>query len=181
MNKKALRKGFTLIELLIVIVIIGVLATTVLSAINPIEQIKKAQDAGKRSDSAEILNALERYYTAFQAYPWNRTGTTVTNTPPYPGSAGVAMANASGVVIDWVTDTTYGLVAVDELKDEFTARSSLSDIYAFWSGGTSGTDLVRVCFAPQSKTNQNQSKWSSSGEATCTPSATVTCYQCVPE
>ena len=35
-----LRKGFTLIELLIVISILGILAVAVLSAINPVEQLK---------------------------------------------------------------------------------------------------------------------------------------------
>ena len=65
-------KGFTLIELLIVVVIIGILSVAVLSAINPIEQINKATDQGKKSDAAELLNALERYFTTFQAYPWQK-------------------------------------------------------------------------------------------------------------
>ena len=57
---KGRNKGFTLIELLVVITLIGILAVAVLSAINPIEQINKARDAGRRADAAQILKALDR-------------------------------------------------------------------------------------------------------------------------
>ncbi len=45
--KDSLQKGFTLIELLVVIAVIGVLATIVLAAINPIEQLARGRDAGR--------------------------------------------------------------------------------------------------------------------------------------
>ncbi|EKD87098.1 MAG: hypothetical protein ACD_37C00044G0003, partial [uncultured bacterium] len=41
--------GFTLIELLIVITILGILATAVLAAINPLEQISRGRDTGSKS------------------------------------------------------------------------------------------------------------------------------------
>ncbi len=64
-NKKMKNKfsrGFTLIELLVVIAIIGVLASGVLVAINPLEQIKKARDAQRKQDLAQIQKPLEVYY-----------------------------------------------------------------------------------------------------------------------
>src|SRR3989344_261652 len=71
--KKMLGKkvqGFTLIELIIVIAILGILAVAVLSAINPLEQIRKANDARRKSNAAEFLNGLERYLaTNAGAYP----------------------------------------------------------------------------------------------------------------
>jgi len=63
MNKKAF-KGFTLIELLIVMAILGVLAVVVLVAINPVQQLARTRDAGRKSGVAQIGRALEAYYTS---------------------------------------------------------------------------------------------------------------------
>ena len=56
-------KSFTLIELLIVIAIIGVLAVTVVMALNPGEAQKKARDAKRKLDLGVIKNAMEQYYS----------------------------------------------------------------------------------------------------------------------
>ena len=62
MNKKLL-KGFTLIELLIVMAILGVLAVVVLVAINPVQQLARTRDAGRKSGVAQLGRSLEAYYT----------------------------------------------------------------------------------------------------------------------
>ena len=91
---RSLRRGFTLIELLIVISILGILAVAVLSAINPVEQLKKSRDARRKSDVAELLNAHERYFTTFGCYVWdNYTGTCANGTNP---SAAVVNATSFG-------------------------------------------------------------------------------------
>jgi len=54
--------GFTLIELLIVIAVIGILAASVLTLINPFEQFAKARDAERKKTLRELANGLERYY-----------------------------------------------------------------------------------------------------------------------
>src|SRR5690606_2962307 len=63
--------GFTMIELLVVIAVIGVLAVAVLSSINPIEQINKGRDTRTRSDAAQLINAIDRYFAVHELYPWN--------------------------------------------------------------------------------------------------------------
>lgn len=63
MNKKAF-KGFTLIELLIVMAILGVLAVVVLVAINPVQQLARTRDAGRKSAVAQVGRALAAYYTS---------------------------------------------------------------------------------------------------------------------
>lgn len=155
--------GFTLIELLIVIVILGILAVAILSAINPLEQIRKANDSGKKSDSAEMLNALERYFTTFQCYPWSTNTTTCDNettlsTPTLANSAAVNVAD---------------LVAKNEIKSEFQQRDNLGFLYV--SEETGG--LVHVCFAPESATFQDQADKAQDGGDW----ASGTKYICVPE
>jgi len=55
--------GFTLIELLIVMAILGVLAVVVLVAINPVQQLARTRDAGRKSAVAQVGRALEAFYT----------------------------------------------------------------------------------------------------------------------
>lgn len=63
--------GFTLVELLVVVAVIGVLAGTVAFVINPAEQIKKAHDAQRKNDLAQMARVLEQYYNDFGIYPEN--------------------------------------------------------------------------------------------------------------
>ena len=65
------QKGFTMIELLVVISVIGILAVAVLSSINPIEQINKGRDTRTRTDAAQLINAVDRYFSIQESYPWN--------------------------------------------------------------------------------------------------------------
>lgn len=175
-------KGFTLIELLIVIVIIGILSVAVLSAINPIEQINKATDQGKKSDSAELLNALERYYITFQQYPWQKiTGTNgpVSGTPVYAGVSGVAQIWIGVAVGD---SDIASLVGTSELKPEFARRKSLNDLKVFLYAPSTGSTnyLVRICFVPTSKNFKILANYTADGAYTTTAGVEGQLI-CIPE
>ncbi len=58
------KKGFTLIELLIVIAILGVLAIVVLVAINPVQQLERTRDSGRKSTVTQLGHAVQAYYTS---------------------------------------------------------------------------------------------------------------------
>jgi len=61
--------GFTLIELLVVIAIIGVLAGTMIVIINPLEQLARGRDAGRKTTVNQLGNALQGYYASQNSYP----------------------------------------------------------------------------------------------------------------
>jgi len=81
-----IRKGFTLIELLIVMAILGVLAVVVLVAINPVQQLARTRDTGRKSTVTQLGHAVQAYYTS-------RNGTYV----PESSSWITALSNAGEI------------------------------------------------------------------------------------
>lgn len=58
---KLVNKGFTLIELLLVMGILGMLAATLIVAINPGRQLAKARDTERETDLIAIISAVLQY------------------------------------------------------------------------------------------------------------------------
>jgi prepilin-type N-terminal cleavage/methylation domain-containing protein len=95
-NIKNYRKGFTLIELLIVIAILGTLAVVVLIALNPVQQLARTRDAGRRSTVSQLGHAMEAYGT-------NRNGVYFT-----PGNTWISVGLvASGEIASIPQNPTY--------------------------------------------------------------------------
>lgn len=69
--KKYLRfsPGFTLVELLVVVGLIGILTAAILTAFNPVTQIKKGRDTRRKSDLRQVQSALEFYRSDRAGYP----------------------------------------------------------------------------------------------------------------
>lgn len=134
-------KGFTLIEMLIVIAVIGVLAVAVLSAINPVEQLRKARDTRRRSNAAELLNAIERYYATTEENPTMSSAAGAT-------ACGTVVA-ASAIGANDLTD----LINSNELKAEFSTRVVGSTDNALRVGMNTSSDLVSVCYQIESAAN----------------------------
>lgn len=172
--------GFTMIELLVVIAVIGVLAVAVLSSINPIEQINKGRDTRTRSDAAQLINAVDRYYATQEKYPWNdelyacglgaaSCPLTVAQEDPsaefptdFPvgvcdpvdtGTAGEGTCQldpTNGAWMDGLTDTS-------EVKDAFVSRIQAQTTYAIYAyKATSSDSSMQACFRPSSKAFQKE-------------------------
>lgn len=58
--------GYTLIELLVSIAILGILAGTVIIAVNPGRQIGQASDAAREAHSRAVIDAVIQYVTDHQ-------------------------------------------------------------------------------------------------------------------
>lgn len=63
------KNGFTLIEILIVIAILGIIGTVMIGLLNPIDQIRKSNDAKRKVALEQIQRALELYYQDRGQYP----------------------------------------------------------------------------------------------------------------
>lgn len=149
MNRQsASRQGFTLIELLIVIGVLGILASGLLAAVDPFEQLKKGRDSNVRNLVVELHNSFIRYYATHGELPWcNGVG------------SGCQLNTGTEVALSDLNAAGYNtpmdkVVADGELKgdsgDDFlnnvgTANAAKIQI-------TSASDVaVAVCFAPESK------------------------------
>ncbi|MGD9129040.1 MAG: prepilin-type N-terminal cleavage/methylation domain-containing protein [Candidatus Woesebacteria bacterium] len=166
---KAMRRkaGFTMIELLIIITILGILAVAVLSAINPIEQINRGRDTSKRSDSEQLISAIQRYYAFNGHYPWliddgdvsgaGTTGTGILLTPfdvnlivTLPGAGGGACG--VGDRLSTYTGAVTDCIGTEELKLTFISRiqnfAEPRKLFVY-NRGNAG-DSTYVCFIPLS-------------------------------
>ena len=151
--RKVVTKGFTMIELLIVIAVLGILAVAVLATFNPIEQINRGRDTGSRSDSEQLLSAIDRYNANRGLWPWQDTDTEedaisdlTLITEDVPAGSTCSMLDNLGA------ERNPACPGTDEIKASFIARltsTRANDLYIYY-GGDSG-DSVYICFNPQSK------------------------------
>lgn len=151
--------GFTMIELLIVIAILGILAVLVLSAINPIEQINRGRDTGKRSDAEQLLGAIERYAAFQRTFPWRdnpgdtqvqiATLTQVTDTDP-AGTSGCPMITR----LSQTDPNDATCVGTEELKASYVTRVTGFDperaLYVHNGNSDDSGFNTYVCFSPES-------------------------------
>lgn len=163
--------GFTMIELLVVISVIGVLAVAVLSSINPIEQINKGRDTRTRSDAAQLVNAVDRYFSIHEEYPWNTAtadwagadviddyedaiGFDETGSAAFPGGT-TSMGSW-----DWINI----LETTAEVKAGFVDRLKTDDNvdYVIYKPGTANATMY-VCFPPASNAFDQEASTRCSG------------------
>ncbi len=117
-------EGFTLVELLIVIGLLGAIALIVIAAINPIEQSNRARDTRFKSDGAQLISSIDRYFAANAKFPWMA----VTPTYATEDEFGFVTASDQEVGLCGATCTTDGvLITTNELKTEFRNRDFVQD------------------------------------------------------
>lgn len=148
------KSGFTMIELLIVITILGILAVAVLSAINPIEQINRGRDTSFRSDSEQLLSAIDRYNAFKGFYPWVNTAAATDLSLDWV-LADMDWEDDGGEdacpVLDKLSTGSEDCEGANELQQSFVQRISHDEYRGLfvYNRGESG-DSTYVCFLPQS-------------------------------
>jgi len=167
------KKGFTLIELLVVLGILGILAAALLAAINPVEQLNKAQDTSLKNTATQFQEGVVQYYSTHNDLPWDGTDPTVPNC--YPSGGGTL----TGIGLDQLTPCIDDLVADGDLKASFKDAANLK--YVFVTNPNPETPTLASstvsCFAPKSASQKSDplTKFTQSGGACA---AGGTCYWC---
>lgn len=156
-------RGFTMIELLVVIAVIGILAVALLATLNPLEQIRKGRDTRTRSDSSQLVGALERYNASLGYFPWQsgESDEVVANTADVPflniktGTLPAGAGTYQGVALATRLDA---LTATSEVKASFIDRitgNAARDMYLYYNDEPAGP-AVEVCFTPESSSFQKE-------------------------
>lgn len=152
-----LKKGFTLVELLIVIALLGVIALIVIAAINPIEQANRARDTRFKSDGAQLVSAIDRYFTSQNEFPWVTSGAVTNNDAAF----GFVSASNQGVGLCGADCSVDGsLITSNELKTEFRNRDFVKattiDKQLFMGKGQGTSQSIYACYIPAAKSNRDK-------------------------
>jgi prepilin-type N-terminal cleavage/methylation domain-containing protein len=188
-TKLMLKKGFTLIELLIVIAVLGILAVAVLAAINPIEQINRSRDTGSRSDSEQLISAIDRFYASSGYYPWKVSSTNPkTDATTWDVVDNSTWTDGATTVLDKLAEEGTG-----ELKSSFTNRivaPKYNTLYKYNSGDPGSSTYI--CFLAKSASFQTEAGTRCDPTLLTLPSdfpadacaescaAAKSCYSCLP-
>jgi prepilin-type N-terminal cleavage/methylation domain-containing protein len=170
-NTEYMRKGFTLVELLIVIALLGVIATIVIAAINPIEQANRASDAGMKADASQLISAIERYYTTHGQFPWQATSCSVnggTFCDPAQGAdaslsfltaddPSIGLCGAAGAACK-TTANQGELVSSLELQTQFLSKNWIGanavSAKLLVGKGSGSSAAVYACWVPKANSNR---------------------------
>lgn len=173
-----------MIELLIVIAVIGILAVAVLSAINPLEQINRGRDTGSRSDSEQVLGAVDRFYTIQQFYPWQQDVNDATDVIAWTPLTTAAVEGETTLIIDRMAQA-----GTEEIKQSFADRLK-DDKYKLFIYKAEGTEnSTYLCFKPKSASFQTEAEqrctgtlpgdWPGSACSNSTDCGTGTANNCI--
>lgn len=150
------KKGFTLVEILIVLGIIGILAVTLLVAINPGEAQKKSRDTKRIKDLTTLSSMLGQYITDNGAVT---SGCLATATGC--SSNGVTAKNQQGCGSNWLSVDLckYGSTVPTD-PDQGGSRNFVSGLSgtaftpAYYRAKVSGSDY-EVAVRAESANNVN--------------------------
>lgn len=154
------RKAFSLIEVLIVTAIVSVLGVTLLTVINPQEQVKRGRDTLRLQMSNDLYNGIVRAYAASGKIPVESD------------IFGVSLGSTEA------QNLVKFLKQSGELRSASININSVGQNSIYLSASMDGK-TISVCFIPESKSYQSKNENSFDEFGTKTDCSTSTCHTCV--
>jgi Tfp pilus assembly protein PilE len=140
------KQAFTLVDLLVVITVMTIMSISVWTLLNPLEQIKKAQDEAKLSNAKEMAKAIGRYFVTFNEYPWNKRNDAFASAVRGADRQYYYDPTLPESDMNWI----WNLADAEEVKEPAAKRIFEQNIfYVHKQNGTSHA-YSWVCFEPQS-------------------------------
>ena len=136
-----------------------------LSSINPIEQINKGRDTRLRSNAAQLINAIDRFYAIQEIQPWN-DATYVTAFAGTDSDPTLEFSDGNACAITTVGTTPFCVIGgsgytTDEWVDALASTEEVKQSFVDQVSDTSTTNTLYVykeadgdtyvCFSPSSK------------------------------
>ena len=159
-------RGFTLIELLVVIAVLGILATIVLLAVNPGEQLARGRDSSRVAGVTQLGRALQAYYTANgSSYPVQGTNwlTTLTSSsdvkliPSNPTYGTISLNPASTCTVGsyaqggantgycYKVNATPEAIVYQRLESSLYNSTKCAGVTGWWVFSTANAQAGLVC------------------------------------
>lgn len=139
-------KGFTLVELLVVVAILGILAGAILIAINPLEQLARGRDAGRKSSLSQLGNAVQSYYSS-QNVTYPTQGTLWMTTGTAGGTTGLQAAGEIKVLPSNPTATGYtvGCNTAGVVQNGYCYLASATDAIVYAKAESKSSIATAAC------------------------------------
>lgn len=144
------KSGFSVIELIVAIGLLGLLAASVILAINPVERAKVAQDDKVKDEASWVAESITEFYIAKGRLPWADDLGSAGPTPPLSWRS-VASPEV-GVCSDQTCGSGGELITEGKLPGGFFTTKSVRDSQLYIAKGSQASDKTYVCYVPQSDT-----------------------------
>lgn len=144
------KNGFSVIELVVAIGFLGLLAASVILAVNPVERAKVAQDDKVKDEASWVAESITEFYIAKGRLPWADDLGSAGSTPP------LSWRSVSSPEVGVCSDGSCGgggeLISEGKLPGGFFTTKSVRDGQLYIAKGSQASDKTYVCYLPQSDT-----------------------------
>lgn len=142
------KSPFNIIEVVVAIVLLGVLAASIIYAIDPAERANKERDQTLAENSKAILEAINKFWVTKSVLPWNSDPTShlswrSSQDPSLGLCSDSSCASGGSLAAD-------GLLT-SALLGDFFIKSRDPKEWIYIGKGEGAGSLIHACFIPQSK------------------------------
>jgi len=145
--RRVVNSGFTLIELIVVIAVLGILATIVVSVINPAEQFARGRDAGRKTATAQLFHAMQAYYAShagqyYDNYTVSQSGSTWIDSSIGTGATGTRDVSSAPIEPNGAVAANISECPASTANVNTGANNSNQNNYCYYASAATNANVV---------------------------------------